>query len=192
MRDLSLHILDIVQNSIKANANIITIDLTQKYNQRLQKNMLELRVSDNGIGMDTELLNKAEDPFVTTRTSRKVGLGISLLKESALKCDGEFKLISQKNKGTDVLAAFFIEHVDRLPIGDVGDTMLTLLIANPEIQFILILSGDKGEFRLDTTEITNTLKGAIITEVEIINWLKEFVDEGIKKIFGGVLNEVNC
>ncbi len=192
MRDLSLHILDIVQNSIKAKATNISISLTQKANNKQMKNLLELRITDDGIGMEHRLLTAADDPFVTTRNSRRVGLGIPLLKESAVKCDGELKISSQKNVGTEVLATFSIGHIDRLPIGDIGETMITLIISNPEIRYVLILLGEKGEFRLDTVEVANSLKGAIITEYEIINWLKDFIDDGIKNIFGGVLNEVNC
>ncbi len=191
MRDLSLHILDIVQNSIKAKASEITIVLTQKPDTKLKKNFLALRISDNGIGMDSELLQAAEDPFVTTRDTRKVGLGLPLLKEAALKCDGEFKLSSQKNVGTEVLATFSINHIDRLPIGEVGETMITLIQSSPQIRFVLNLKSEKGEFRLDTLEIAKSLEGVVITEYLIINWLNEYIDDNIKNIFGGVLNEVN-
>ncbi len=192
MRDLSLHILDIVQNSIKAKASKISIVLKHERISSLDKNILKLIITDNGTGMEYELLNKAEDPFTTTRTSRRVGLGIPLLKESALKCDGEFKLSSQKDAGTEVLAAFSIDHIDRLPIGDVGETMITLISSNPEIRFMLFLEGERGSFGLDTGEVAESLKGVIITEYAVIKWLKEYIDDGIKNIFGGVLNEVNC
>lgn len=192
MRDLSLHILDIVQNSLKAKATNITICLTQKADSMQKKNLLVLKITDNGVGIEHQLLNTVDDPFVTTRTSRRVGLGIPLLKESAAKCEGEFKIKSQENVGTEVLATFSIDHIDRLPIGDIGETMITLILTNPEIRFVLILEGEKGQFRLDTVEVANSLKGAIITQYEIINWLKDFIDDGIKNIFGGVLNEVNC
>ncbi len=191
MRDLSLHILDIVQNSIKAKASNISVYLTQKQDEKHQKNILELRISDNGIGMDRELLEEAEDPFVTTRDTRKVGLGLPLLKEAALKCDGEFKLSSQINVGTEVLATFSINHIDRLPIGEVGETMITLIQSSPQIRFVLNLKSEKGEFRLDTREIAKSLEGVVITEYLIINWLNEYIDDNIKNIFGGVLNEVN-
>ncbi len=192
MRDLSLHILDIVQNSIKAKASEISIILKHEYISLLGKNILKLIITDNGTGMEYELLNRVEDPFMTTRTSRKVGLGIPLLKESALKCDGEFKLSSQKDVGTEITAAFPIDHIDRLPVGDVGETMITLISSNPEIRFMLFLEGEKGSFGLDTREVAESLKGVIITEYAVINWLKEYIDDGIKNIFGGVLNEVNC
>lgn len=192
MRDLSLHILDIVQNSIKAKASKISIVLKHEYILSHDKNMLKLIIADNGTGMEYELLNRAEDPFMTTRISRRVGLGIPLLKEAALKCDGEFKLSSQKDAGTEISAAFPIDHIDRLPMGDVGETMITLISSNPEIHFMLFLESERGSFGLDTREVAESLKGVIITEYTVINWLKEYIDDGIKNIFGGVLNEVDC
>ncbi|MDF2987301.1 MAG: histidine kinase [Eubacterium sp.] len=191
MRDLSLHILDIVQNSISAGASVITIQIKQGLNNALLKNNLEITITDNGKGMDSELIKKAEDPFVTTRTSRKVGLGIPLIKESAEMCNGEFKLNSQINRGTEVFAAFSIDHIDRLPLGDIGETMLALISSNPGIQFMLLLSSKKGDFMLDTAQLAKSLEGIKITEYAVLNWLKEYVDNGIKNIFGGVLNEVD-
>ncbi|HEY5586143.1 MAG TPA: ATP-binding protein [Ruminiclostridium sp.] len=187
MRDLSLHILDIVQNSIKANASVITIHMGEK----AENKQLVLEIADNGIGMDNDFLTRVEDPFTTSRTTRKIGLGIPLLKESALKCEGKFSIYSEQKIGTKVFAAFLINHIDRLPIGSIGDTMITIISANPNIQFILLLDSIKGEFKLDTEEINKTLKGVNITEFAVLQWLKEYIDEGIQNIFGGVLNEVD-
>ncbi|OPX42580.1 sensory histidine kinase AtoS [Ruminiclostridium hungatei] len=191
MRDLSLHILDIVQNSINAKATSITVSMEQRYTAVQRKKILELKIGDNGTGIDHQLLGRVEDPFITTRTTRKVGLGIPLLKESAKKCEGSFYVKSHKNVGTEISAAFSINHIDRLPIGDVGETMITLILSNPQIRFILFLTSEKGNFRLDTEEAAKSFKGVTGTEYEYINWLKEFIDDGIKNIFGGVLNEVD-
>ena len=187
MRDLSLHILDIVQNSIKADATVITVHMSEM----TEKRHLILKIDDNGFGMDSAFLAKVEDPFTTSRTTRKIGLGIPLLKESAIKCEGEFNICSEENIGTKVFAAFSINHIDRLPIGDVGSTMITLISANPNIRFILLLDSVKGNFKLDTEEINKTLNGVNINEFAVLQWLKEYIDEGIKNIFGGVLNEVD-
>ncbi len=191
MRDLSLHILDIVQNSINAKATSITVHMEQRYAAVQRKKILELKIGDNGTGMDHKLLARVEDPFVTSRTTRKVGLGIPLLKESAKKCEGSFYVKSHKNVGTEISAAFSINHIDRLPIGDVGETMITLILSNPGIRFVLFLTSEKGNFRLDTEEAAKSFKGVTGTEYEYITWLKEFIDDGIKNIFGGVLNEVD-
>jgi len=187
MRDLSLHILDIIQNSIKANASVVTIHI----GEAAQSKHLILEIGDNGIGMDNDFLIRVEDPFTTSRTTRKVGLGIPLLKESALKCDGKFNIYSERNKGTKVFATFSINHIDRLPIGGISDTMITIISANTDIQFILLLDSAKGDFKLDTDEINKTLDGVKINEFAVLQWLKEYIDEGIKNIFGGVLNEVD-
>ncbi len=186
MRDLSLHILDIVQNSIKARASVITLHIGEMTN-----NTLVLEIDDNGVGMDYDLLTKVEDPFVTSRTTRKIGLGIPLLKESALKCEGKFNINSEINIGTKVFATFSINHIDRLPIGDISETMITVISANPDIHLILFLDSLKGEFKLDTNEINKMLNGVSINEFAVLKWLKEYIDEGIKNIFGGVLNEVD-
>ncbi len=186
MRDLSLHILDIAQNSIKANASMIEVHISAYTEQ----NQLSIEISDNGCGMDSDFLKKVEDPFVTTRNTRKIGLGIPLLKESALKCEGNFNIYSEKNIGTKVTATFSIKHIDRLPIGDIGDTMTLLISANENIQFVLTMQSEKGCVEIDTKEINKQLNGVSITEFEVVQWIKEYIAEGVINIFGGVLNEV--
>lgn len=187
MRDLSLHILDIVENSVKAKASVIEIILSADTEDR----ELKLEISDNGIGMDEDFLMRVEDPFTTTRTTRKVGLGIPLLKESTLKCDGKFKIYSTKNVGTRVIATFLISHIDRLPMGSISETMIALISANPNIQFVLFLCSGNGDWKLDTEEIKKVLDGVGIGEFAVLQWLKEYIDEGVKNIFGGVLNEID-
>ncbi|MHB8066242.1 MAG: ATP-binding protein [Ruminiclostridium sp.] len=187
MRDLSLHILDIVQNSIKANASAITVHIGEK----AERGYLVLEIDDNGAGMDDDFLSKVEDPFTTSRTTRKLGLGLPLLKESALRCEGKFNVNSKKDIGTKVFATFSINHIDRLPIGDIGNTMTLLISANTNIRFILIMDSSKGSLTIDTDEINRQLKGVSIAEFNVVQWLKEYIDESIINIFGGVLNEVD-
>lgn len=187
MRDLSLHILDIVQNSITAKASKIIIHISMDSKEEY----LLLNICDNGVGMDLDTSVKVQDPFFTSRIKRKVGLGIPLLKESAIKCNGNFNIISKKNEGTKIIATFSINHIDRLPIGDIGETLIVALLSNPQISFILELNSEKGFFRLDTDEVAKSLGNVNITEFDVLQWLKEYIDEGIKNIFGGVLNEVD-
>jgi signal transduction histidine kinase len=186
MRDLSLHILDIVQNSIRANAKDITIHI----GQTPDNSFLYLEVDDNGIGMGADFLTAAADPFTTTRAGRNTGLGIPLLKEAAIRCQGEFSIKSEKSIGTKVFASFQIGHIDRLPLGDIAGTMIVLISANPDIHFILQLDSVLGKFTLDTDEINGKLDGIGIDESAVLQWLKDYIDEGKKNIFGGVLNEV--
>lgn len=190
MRDLSLHILDIVNNSIAAEASEINIQIIQFINSSSKQNTLQINITDNGVGMDSDF--EAEDPFVTTRTTRNIGLGIPMLKASVLKCGGSFKLSSQKDIGTQICADLPLYHIDRLPIGDLAATMLSLIPVYPHICFILKMKSDVSEFNLDTREITQKLGTSVLTEFAVLNWLKEYINDGIKMIFGGVLYEVDC
>ncbi|MBE5794117.1 MAG: sensor histidine kinase, partial [Clostridiales bacterium] len=127
MRDLSMHVLDIAQNSIKAGATLVTISFDKDEN-----NMLTFTVKDDGCGMSEEFLKKVTDPFTTTRTTRKVGLGIPMLKQSAEMSDGAFSIQSTVNVGTTISATFHLGHIDCIPMGEICDTLLTLVTLNPE------------------------------------------------------------
>ncbi len=186
MKDLSLHIMDIVQNSVSARAKRIETAIAAD----VKNDCLKITVSDNGAGMDADLLSRVTSPFATTRTTRKVGLGLPLFKESSEMAGGEFRISSVKNEGTQVSASFKISHIDRLPLGDVAETMAGVIMAYPQIQWVLVLSNDSEEFRLDTDEVKGQLGEVPITEYEVITWIKGYIDEGIRFIFGGVLNEV--
>ena len=132
MKELSLNILDITYNSIKANAEKIEISISES----ISANLIQIEIKDNGHGMDHELLEKVTDPFVTTRTTRKVGLGIPLFKQSAEDTDGKFSISSKIGEGTAVYASFRLDHLDRAPIGDISSTMVSLIQANDQIHFI--------------------------------------------------------
>lgn len=185
MKDLSLHLLDIIMNSIAARA--VNIDVKIFADKKEDK--LEFIVEDNGIGMDRELLSRVMDPFATTRTTRKVGIGIPLLKASAEMSSGELIIDSVKGKGTILRASFKISHIDRPPLGDIADTITSLVAAEPGVEFRLVLISDNGSFEFDTLEIKKKLDGIPINEFEVIAWIREFIEEGVKSIFGGVLDE---
>ena len=129
MEDLSLHILDIVENSINASANRIRIVITED----THKDMLSLEICDNGKGMDREAQQKALDPFYTTRTTRSVGLGLPLLAQAARQCDGTLELTSEPGRVTTVKAVFQLSHPDRKPLGDIAQTLQTILIGRPQL-----------------------------------------------------------
>lgn len=131
MEDISLHILDIVENSIRAQSKNINIEIIEDY----KKDLLVLVIKDNGAGMDEGTLRKATDPFFTTKEGKKVGLGLSLLAQSAEEAGGEFKIESSPLKGTKVIATFKMSHIDRKPIGDIEETLRCLKSAHPEINF---------------------------------------------------------
>jgi len=179
MLELSLHILDIVNNSIKAKADLIYISIKES----IDDNLLEIVISDNGCGMDSQFLKKAADPFQTTRTTRKVGMGLSLFKAAAENTGGDFAICSQKNIGTKVKASFVYNHIDRQPLGDMAETLVTLISGNDTIDFVYSHIINQNEFVLDTREMKQILGENIsLGNPEVVLWLKEYVYEGLSKI----------
>ena len=149
MEDLSLHILDVVENSIEANASKIVIKIIEEKS----KDLLVIEIKDNGRGMNRETINKVLDPFYTTRTTRKVGMGLSLLAQAAKESNGDFEISSKVGVGTEVKAVFQYSHIDRKPIGDMKNTLITLMVSYPEINFIYKHQDEKEKFILDSNEI---------------------------------------
>jgi hypothetical protein len=175
LRELSLHLLDIAENSIAAGASEIRVTVIEDTNSDL----LQMSVQDNGKGMDAEMATRVIDPFVTSRTTRKVGLGIPLLKEAAEACNGFLAIESAFGKGTLLIVQFQRSHIDRMPLGDVSETFLNLLVANPSIHWIFKYKFDNREFLLDDAEIKDTLQGVPMTEPPILSYLRELVETGI-------------
>lgn len=148
MNDLSLHILDIALNSTKANAAKITISIFDSD----KNDILSIVIEDNGKGIPPEMLKNIDDPFTTSRTTRKVGMGIPLFKMAALDSEGSFNIESTLNKGTTVAASFKKSCVNCLPLGDIGETFATLISNAPNVNFVLIYKTDEDEIVLDTNE----------------------------------------
>lgn len=176
MNDLSLHILDIVQNSISAGASMITIVV----DENISGDKLLISVEDNGKGMSEEKVSKLSDPFFTSRTTRKVGLGIPLLKHSAMQSGGDVKITSQEGKGTLVEAWFLHSNIDRPPLGDVANAVILLVSANPDLDFKFIYKYNQEEYIFDTIEIKEVLEGVSLNNPSIIKYLTEMVNENIK------------
>jgi anti-sigma regulatory factor (Ser/Thr protein kinase) len=149
MEDISLHILDIVENSIAAQADQIEIIISEDE----KKDVLSLEIIDNGIGMDNETVKKALDPFYTSKKVRRFGFGLPLLFEAAKAANGHLSITSEKGKGTRIKADFQYSHVDRKPMGDMVQTITTLVIGNPEIDLIYVHKKDSCKYRFDTREI---------------------------------------
>ena len=184
MRDLSLHLLDLAQNSITAGASLVTIRLILEEN-----GMLTMELADNGKGMSPELLARVTSPFATTRTTRKVGLGIPMMKENAERAGGTFQLESEEGKGTTLTCSMDTGNIDCLPLGDLSGTLLSLMLTNPLFpDFLFEGKSPKGEGIFDTREVRNALGSDIpFNEPSVAAWLKEALDEEINSIFGGVL-----
>jgi K+-sensing histidine kinase KdpD len=149
MEDLSLHILDVVENSIEANASKIEIKIVEKK----KKDLLAIEIKDNGKGMNKETIKKVLDPFYTTRTTRRVGMGLSLLAQAARESNGKFEINSKVGVGTEVKANFQYSHIDRKPIGDMKNTLITLMVSHPEINFVYEHQDEEENYVLDSNEI---------------------------------------
>jgi len=149
VEDLSLHILDIVENSIRAKASRIEIKVVED----IRKDLLTIEIKDNGQGIDEETVKKVLDPFFTTRTTRRVGLGLPLLSQAARESGGDVEIESKVGRGTRIKATFGYSHIDRKPLGNMETTLTTLIAGNPEVDFIYEHKNDELEYRLDTKEI---------------------------------------
>lgn len=177
MKDLSMHIMDILQNSTRAGATEIGLDVIENK----VADTLTLRFTDNGCGMDADTLSKVLNPFFTTRTTRKVGLGLSLIKQNAEQTGGSLDITSEKGKGTVVTATFGYSHIDRPPMGDLAGTIVLTASAYPDIRFIFHYKADEVDYVFDTKEVLEVLDGISIQEPEVIQYLKEMIQENIKQ-----------
>lgn len=183
MRDLSLHILDLAQNSVRAQAKTVSISLLLD-----AQGLLTLEIQDDGTGMSEELLSRVCSPFSTTRTTRKVGLGIPMMAENCRLAGGELSIESTLGKGTRLTATLQTASIDCLPLGDLAGTVTALVTANPERpDFTLHCSSPRGEMRFDTREIRQALQGLSMNEPEIAAWMLASLREEIQPIFGGVI-----
>jgi hypothetical protein len=180
MREISLHLMDIIENSVGAKADFIEIEILEN----IKDDILKITITDNGYGMDNEMLNKVTDPFVTSRTTRRVGLGISLFKSACERCEGSLNITSQIKKGTKVIAIMKYSHIDRAPLGKIEDTLLTHLM-NSDINLFYIHRIDDKEFNFDTHKIKEIV-GDDLSSPNILLWIKEYIRENIENIGGGL------
>jgi hypothetical protein len=178
MKDISLHILDIVQNSISANATMIEISIDESQ----AENTYCVRIKDNGKGMTQEMAKKVLDPYVTSRTTRKVGLGLPLLMLNAERTGGHLSITSDYGKGTEVEALFVYNNIDRIPLGDMAGTIVLLASANPLIEFVYTHTVNSVQYIFDTREIKEALDEVAINDVHIFKYLKEMINENLQEI----------
>jgi Histidine kinase-, DNA gyrase B-, and HSP90-like ATPase len=181
MREIALHLLDLAENSAAADSCNIRIEV----HEDLQRDLLSACVTDDGRGMDTETARNVQDPFYTTRTTRKVGLGIPLLKLAAEQAEGRFSLKSEPAQGTRVEAVFRHSHIDRMPLGDLSATFLTALLSHPSIHWtfnyrVTDLDGNDREFIFDDEEFKSELGELSLTEPEVLTFVRGTIEEGIE------------
>lgn len=178
MKDLSLHILDLVHNAATAKAGQIEIAICEdKTNDRLT-----ISVSDNGKGIKPEMLHTVTDPYTTNRKTRKVGMGLPLLKHSAEQAGGGLFVESEPGKGTKVTATFVLSHIDRPPLGDMSGVLIQLIGGFENIRFRYDHQTDKGKYCLDTAEISEALGEVSVNDPEIRKYLREMIDENLLEI----------
>ncbi len=178
MKDLSLHIIDIFQNSVSAQSTIIEL----RIKENSEHDELIIQFKDNGIGMSSEMLNQVTDPFFTTRTTRKVGLGIPFLKQNAELCGGDFTIQSQLGAGTEINVRYIHSHIDRQPLGDLAGAVVLTATSYPQIRFIYHHQKDGLEYTFDTDEINEILDGISIQSPEVVLMLKELIDNNLIEI----------
>ncbi len=173
MTELSLNVLDVAQNSVKAKASLIEISVDSS----LEKDLMTIIIKDNGCGMNEEQLSRVCDPFYTTRTTRKVGLGVSFFKLAAECSDGDFSITSKVGVGTTVTASFRISHIDRMPLGDMTSTIYSLITLNTDIDFVYSYSVDDRKFVLDTREFREILGDLPFDTPEVSAYIRDFLTE---------------
>jgi len=179
LREIALHILDIAENSITAGADQVIIQI----NEDLKNDLLQINILDNGKGMDADTVEKITDPFITSRTTRKVGLGIPFFKAAAEACDGCFNIESQPGVGTDVSVSFKHSHIDRMPLGNLTSTFLSLLIGAPDIHWVFEHKVNGNTFIFDDQPLKEALDGLALTEPAVLKYIRETFEEGINTLY---------
>jgi hypothetical protein len=178
MKDLALHILDILQNSVTAGSTLVKLQI----DEIPSKDEYLVKFIDNGKGMDAEMVQHITDPFFTTRTTRKVGLGLPLLKQNAERTGGRMMIQSEPEKGTEVDVMFVFSHIDRLPAGDIAGTMALTVSSYPAIDFTYTHNTPDGSFIFNTIEIKETLGDLPINNPQVIAFMKDFISDNLKEI----------
>lgn len=174
MRELSLHIMDIIQNSIRADGKLINIEI----NEDKENNLMKIIIEDDGVGMDDEMLENVKNPFATTRTTRKVGMGISLFEAACRRCEGSLNIESQLEKGTKVTATMEYNHIDRAPMGRIDETISCMFLYD-YIDFVYNHRVNEKKFTLDSREVKEKVNGDDLNNAVIITWLKEYIRENL-------------
>jgi hypothetical protein len=178
LRELSLHLIDVAENGIAAGADLITI----KVSEREKDNLMEITIADNGRGIPSDLLEKVADPFFTTKTTRRIGLGLSLFKEASARCEGEFHITSEEGKGAEVSASFRLDHIDLAPAGDIAGSISCLIMGNPGVDFLYVHEINGDSFSIDTRDIRKELGGVPINTPEIIRWIINTINGSLKAL----------
>lgn len=182
MQELSLNVLDIAQNSVRAEATEIIIEVSEDE----KADSLSIIISDNGCGMTPEQVSRVVDPFYTTRTTRKVGLGVPFFKMAAEMAGGKFSIASEPGKGTTVKATFQRSHIDRMPLGDMPQTICCLMCMNEEINFVYTYRFNGSLFSVSSAELKEVLDGVPLNHPQVMQFINEFLQEHMDALQSGV------
>lgn len=187
MEELAMHLLDLLENSLEAGASEVSVFI----HEDIANNSLSLEVSDNGKGMSPEMLEQVCNPFVTSRTTRRFGLGLSLLKATAEACGGTLQVYSIQGKGTTVAASMQYQHWDRPPLGDLASTLIVFLSASDTIALNYKHIVNERVFTFSSREIAELLDNIPLNHPQVLNWLRNYLTEGVKNIsLRGEQNEI--
>ena len=177
MEEICAHIMDIAANSLAAKSKHIMISIEKDRS----KNLLSIRFKDDGKGMDEEMVKRVTDPFFSTKKGKKVGLGIPLLKGTAETCGGQFDLNSKLGEGVEISASFQLDHPDLPPLGNLRDTIMVLVVGNPDVDFSFTYRGDGEQFSLYTKEMREIIGDGIpLNHPEVVKFLSNFLDEKLQ------------
>ena len=181
MQELSMNILDVAENSVRAGATLIEITVEES----ISSDLLSVTVSDNGCGMTAEQLKNVTDPFYTTRSTRKVGLGVPFFKMAAELTGGALEIQSTVGKGTVLKADFIRSSIDLMPLGNINETISTLIYCNPHINFLFRRRYENAEMTLDTREFRRILDGVPLNTPEVSKFIREFLAENTSDLLSG-------
>jgi len=182
MKELSLYILDIAQNSVAAGGRLISVALTAD----TAADLFSFEISDDGRGMSAETLKTVTDPFTTSRKTRKVGLGLGLLKSACEQSGGRLEITSAEGRGTTLWASFGISHIDRVPLGDIAATVAALVNSAADYRLVFSVKSDYGEFALDSDEIKSILDGLDIRRAEVAEFVRGYVRENTAELLKNI------
>lgn len=178
MKEVALHILDILQNSVRAAATIIQLEIEESFSE----NLIKIKIEDNGKGIEKSMLLNIYDPYVTSRTTRKIGMGLALLKYHAELCGGGIEIESEVGKGSLVRIWFQMDHIDRQPIGDIAGVVRNMISSGNKYEFYYRHSTDTGEFEISTLEIKTELELTEISDNLILEQIKELININLQDI----------
>lgn len=181
MRELSEHVLDIVYNSLEAGARSVRVEVAEDS----RADCITIRVVDDGRGMDPEQVRRVTDPFYTTRTTRRVGLGIPLLAAAARACEGDLEVASRRGEGTTVTARIRASHVDRQPLGNMAATLVTLMAGAPEVELEYRHEVDGRVFTFSTAQVREEAGDVSLSHPAVVQWLQEYLEEHIRALGEG-------